>query len=53
MYLELRTDQRSFIDQILAQQAESTEPVQITLKRRDGLYCLEAVCKREPDADVT
>ncbi len=53
MYIELKTDERSFIDQILAQQAESTEPVQVTLKKQNGLYCLEAVCKEEPQTELT
>lgn len=53
MYLELKTDERKIIAQILVEQAESAEPVQITLKKRDDLYCLEAVCKQEPANEIT
>jgi hypothetical protein len=46
MYMELKTENASEIDRLLAQMRESAEPVQITLSKRDGLYHLDAVCKK-------
>jgi hypothetical protein len=49
MYFELKSENWNDVQDAIAKAKESAGPVQITLRRSDGLYCLVALCKSEPD----
>lgn len=48
MYIEMKSEDWSDISEAISKSKESDELVQITLNKRDGLYCLTIVCKPEP-----